>query len=311
MDERGSILIVDSDVGFAAMLQESLEEEGEYRAVVAHSGVEAVEIASSQTFDLAIVDLGIEAEDDLDGAAVARGLRAEQSDLRLVLTPVEGDALPEELADLDVESVLPKPFFLPDLYDLIGVALPEPPGGPEPPEAPEEAIEADEGPPPEAPEEPAPPEEGTPAEVPGEPAEREEGGPSDVERAEMSYEGSPEVVQELEDLAWEMNAEAVVVTDGGEIVASAGWLSPEVVDQLAQIITESYRSSEGVAEVLGRERQRFEQTLEGGEYVLYSLTVTGDVILSAAVPTHVALGIVRYRVKKAAERLRHLVSVEQ
>lgn len=296
MDEKGSILIVDSDVGFAAMLQESLEEEGEYRAVVAHSGVEAVEIASSETFDLAIVDLGIEAEDDLDGAAVARGLRAEQSDLRLVLTPVEGDALPEELADLDVESVLPKPFFLPDLYDLIGVPLPEPPGGPERREAPEEAIEADQGPPPE---------------VPEEAIEPEEGGPSDVERPEMSYEGSPEVVQELEDLAWEMNAEAVLVTDGGEIVARAGWLSPEVLDQLAQIITESYRSSAGVAEVLGRERQRFEQTLEGGEYVLYSLTVTGDVILSTAVPTHVALGIVRYRVKKAAERLRHLVSVGQ
>jgi CheY-like chemotaxis protein len=262
------------------MLQEGLEQEGEYRATVAHSGSEALKIASTETFDLAIVDLGIDATDDLDGATVARRLRAEQSNLRLMLIPLRGDVLSEDVADLDVQSVLPKPFFLPDLPELIEDALAQPVGR-----------------------------AGQPSES-GEPGERP---PSDIEPPlrDVVYEGSPDVTRELEDLAREINAEAVLVTHEGDMQASVGRLSTEVLNQLAQIVGESHRSSKRIAEVLGRERQRFEQSVEGGEYMLYSLQITGDVLLSAALGSDAALGIVRHRAKGAAKRLRKLLSVEQ
>lgn len=270
---RGSILIVDSSVGFATMLQQSLERDGDYHTTIAHKGSEALEIASRETFDLAIVDLGIDAVDDLDGATVARGLRQRQRNLRLMLIPLEGDALPEEVADLDVQSVLSKPFFLPDLPALIERALAQPVRQSA---RSQEAIEPD-----------------TVVES-----------AIDIDPGQTSYAGSPDVARELDDLAQEISAEAVLLTQDGEVLASVGQLSVETLRELAQIIRNSYRSSNRIAEALGRERQRFEQSIEGGDTRLYSLTVVDDVILSAALRTDVALGIVRHRAKAAAKRLR-------
>lgn len=123
MRDTTSILIVDSNVGFAEMLKESLEQDGEYQATVAHGGREAVEMVSQKTFDLAVVDLGIDPVGQLDGEAIARKFRDEQPGLRLMLIPIEGDNLPEDLADLDVEGTMSKPFFLPDLPNLLDAAM--------------------------------------------------------------------------------------------------------------------------------------------------------------------------------------------
>jgi CheY-like chemotaxis protein len=270
---RSSILIVDSNVGFATMLQESLEQEGDYRTAVAHKGSEALRVAADETFDLAIVDLGVDAADDLGGATVARRLRQNQSSLRLMLIPLEGDHLSDEVSDLDVQSVLTKPFFLPDLPTLIESALAQPMGGAT---ESEEVVELD------AAVEPA----------------------TDIDPGEASYASSPDVVGELQDLAQEINAEAVLLTHNLEILASVGQLSTETLSELAQIIQDSYRSSNRIAEVLERERRRFEQSVEGGDYMVYSLTVVEDVILSVALRADVALGIVRHRAKAAAKRLR-------
>ncbi|MFW6136108.1 MAG: response regulator, partial [Chloroflexota bacterium] len=257
--------------------QESLEQEGEYRTRVAHQGSQALELASAETFDLAIVDQGLDAADDLDGPTVARRLRAGQRDLRLMLIPLEGDTLSEDVADLDVQSVLPKPFFLPDLPALIEDALTQAIGEAGPPGASGEGGRPDE-----------PPE------------------PAIVPRA-VSTGDSPELVRELEDLAREINAEAVLLTREGEILASVGRLSTDVLDQLAQLITRGHGSSHRLAEAMGHQRRGFEQTLTGGQVLLYSRAVAGDVILSAALSTDVALGIVRHRTREAADRLGTLI----
>jgi CheY-like chemotaxis protein len=267
-------LIVDGNVGFATMLQESLEQDGNYRTSVAYSGSEALGIVAHETFDLAIVDLGIDAPNDLDGATVARKLRQKQTNLRLMLIPLEGDELPAEVADLDVQSVLSKPFFLPDLPELIESVLAQ-----------------------------------SMAELPQSERITESDAATvklaaDVRPEETSYAGSPDVIRELEDLAQEIGAEAVLLTHNEEVLVSVGQLSTEIVSELAQITQDSYRSSNRIAEVLGRERRHFEQSLEGGDYMLYSLSVIEDVILSVALRSAVALGIVRHRAKAAAKCLR-------
>ena len=280
MDEGHSILIVDSNVGFAAMLQQSLEQDGGHRVTVAHDGQQALEAAAGETFHLAIVDLGLKVVNDLDGATVARKLRERQSDLRLMLIPLRGDTLSQELADLDVQGTLPKPFFLPDLPQLLEAAMTRPMAVPvAPPEI--EALQ--------------------PAVTPDQP-------PVAAEPSPRPRESSPAVMREIEDLAREVNAAVVLLTRGEHVLGSVGQLRPDAVAGLARIIAESYRISSQVGEILGREQRSFEQSMEGDQQMLYSLTVVDDVILSAALRGDVTLGILRHRVRSAARRLRDLMT---
>jgi CheY-like chemotaxis protein len=217
------ILIVDSNEAFATMLQESLEQNGEYRATVTAGEDEALQALSTARFDLAIVDMGLT---NPGGATVARTLRQQQAGLRLMLIPLMGEELPSELTDLDL-------------------AVPR--------------------------------------------------------------EHIPEIVQEMTALSQEINAEGVILTREEQLIAHAGRLSAEGAGALAQAVAESWRTSARVAQILGREQPRFEQSVESGEHVFYSLAVADDVILSAAMYTNVPLGIIRHRAKKTADALRALM----
>jgi CheY-like chemotaxis protein len=273
MDNLPSILILDTNVAFATMLQESLEQGGEYRATVAASGDAALHELATAGFDLAIVDLGLA---DPDGATLARALRQQQADLRLMLIPLIGDEIPPELADLQVQGVLPKPFFLPELPGRIADALARPLG-----EGPGSAGATAAGP-------------GT--------------GPGQLA---VQEELIPEIVQEMNALAREINAEAVILTCAGSLIAHTGRLSPEDANGLAQVVGDSWRTSARVAKILGREQLRFEQSVEGGEHMFYSLAVAEDIILSAALRASVPLGLIRLRTKTTAEKLRALIGATQ
>lgn len=269
------ILIVDSNKAFATMLQESLEQGSDCRATVATSGDEALQALTAADIDLAIVDLGLT---DPDGAALARALRQQRADLRLMLIPLMGEELPSELADLDVQGVLPKPFFLPELPGRIADALARPVGGgPDLAEVTEPDISS------------------------GQPVV------SSDERLAVLREHISEIIQEMNALSQEINAEAVILTCRGKLIAHTGRLSAEGSDALAQVVAESWRTSARVAQILGQEQLRFEQSTEGGEYVFYSLAVTQDVILSAALHVSVPLGMIRHRAKSTADALRALI----
>ena len=270
MDNLPSILILDSNEAFATMLQESLTQGGEYRATVAGSGDEALQELAAAKFDLAIVDLGVTAP---DGTPIARTLRQQYPDLRLMLIPLVGEEIPPELSDLQVQGILPKPFFLPELPGRIADAL---------------AISADED-----------PGGDQSASVAFEAA------PSQVT---VSRELIPDIVHEMNALSREINAEAVILTSGETLIAHTGRLSPEEANALAQVVGESWRTSARVAKLLGREQLRFEQSVEGGEHMFYSLAVAEDIILSAALRASVPLGMIRLRTKATAEKLRALIS---
>jgi CheY-like chemotaxis protein len=281
-----SVLIVDANEAFATMLKESLEQEGEYRATVATNGDEALGALAATEPDLAVVDLGL---DDPDGAVLVRLLRRESPDLRLMLIPLEGEDLPPQLADLGVQGVLPKPFFLPDLLGHVGAAL----GLPEsvsPGVA--ETTEPDM-----ASEQPVRPAVST----------TERPAVSTAERQAMLREHLERVVERMNVLCQEINAEAVILTCGGKLLAHTGRLPAEAADKLAQVADESWRASARVARILGQEPVRFEQSVEGGEYMFYSLAVAEDVILSAALGASVPLGLMRHRAKATADALQALV----
>jgi len=269
MNNESSILILDSDEAFATVLQESLQQGGEYRATVATSGDEALRELAATSFDLAIVDLGLT---EPDGATLARELRKEHPNLRLMVIPVEGEELPPELSDLQVQGVLPKPFFFPELPRRVADALAQPTG---------------EGPP--------------PAEVT--PVEPE----VVVSQSAVEPERIHEIVQHMNTLVREINADAVILTSGGSLIAHTGRLSADDASRLAQIVGESWRTSARVAKILGREQLRFEQSVEGGEHMFYSLAVAEKITLSAALSASVPLGLIRHRTKVTAEKVRALI----
>jgi CheY-like chemotaxis protein len=269
------ILIVDNNIAFATLLKEGLEQGGEYRAIVMSSGEEAVEVASAAEFDLAVVDMGLT---DPDGLALARALREKNPSLRLMLIPLDGADLPPNASDLDVQGVLTKPFFLPELSGHVADALAKP--------LREAAV-------------PAPGDD--PDDVRAEPTDK---GP-DQEVVEQV--GVADVVQKMAALAQEVNAEAVILTSGERLIAHTGRLSTDAVNGLAQAVAESWLISNRVAQILGQEQLRFEQSSEGGEHLFYSLAIAGDVILSLAIRASVPLGMIRHRTKTTADALQELV----
>jgi DNA-binding response OmpR family regulator len=283
MSNERAILIVDSNEGFATMLKQSLEQEGEYRATVTTSGNQALQTLSNGKFDLAIVDLGL---NDSDGVTFARTLRQQEANLRLVLIPLQGDELPSELSDLDVQGVLPKPFFLPELPERITEALTRPMG---------QTAAAVESP------------DNTEAEEPA--ATSNQPGPSGTERLDMARAHIPGIIQEMARLAREVNAAAVLLSCKGRLISHTGQLSAEKAVELAQAVAESWRTAAHVAQILGQEMHRFEQSTEGGEHMLYSLAVAEDIILSVALRANVPLGMIRHQAKETADTLQALIGI--
>jgi len=300
---ENSILIIDSNEAFATILKEGLEQGGEYRVTVTSNGDAALQALSNAEFGLVIVDLGLT---DPDGATFARTLREQRPDQRLMLIPFMGEGLPPEMADLDIQGVLTKPFFFPELPGIVGKAL---------------GRELDEGPSIEAPspsvETPAIVEAPAPAEAPAIAApphtvQTVEPAPADAERLtevrkRITEKRMQRIVQAMNSLALDINAEAVILTCAGGLLAHAGRLADDKANELAQIVGENWHTSAQVAKILGRRQRRFEQSVEGGEHMFYSLTISEDIVLSAALSNSVPLGMIRHSAKSTADALRQLV----
>jgi CheY-like chemotaxis protein len=260
------VLIVDPNQAFATMLQQSLEEGGDYSATAVGSGREALRAVSARNYDLAIIDMGLQ---DVEGPSLIRRLRGDHPELRLLVIPIAGEDIPEELSDVQLQGALPKPFFLPELPDRIGAALSTPFGG----AAPAPGASSSSPPPPP----PAPVEE------------------------------PPDLQMHLMQLLQEMRAQAVILIRDEELVAHTSRLPLDEVEALAAIIHESWNTSARVAQILGKEQLRFEQSIEGDEHLLYSLALSPEVILSVVVEGHVPLGMIRHRAKETAEGIRGLI----
>lgn len=268
------ILIVDSSEAFATMLKEGLESSGAYRATVTTSGTDALDVLSRDRFDLAIADMGLE---DMDGPTLVQSLRQSKPDLRIVVIPLFGQELTPDEESLEVQGVLPKPFFIGDLPDLIQKALTG--------LAEEEMAAA---------------------------AEVHAAAPSVIlpEPVLVPSVAAPEafaardVDSLLEELFQEVRAEAVVYTRRSELIAYAGNVTHERARELAQLAVDSMDAAHKMAAFLGETDDRFEQcAFEGDEYSVYSTNVTSDTVLSVALSARTPAGIVRYNLRRAADAL--------
>ncbi len=268
------VLIVDPNAAFAALLKEGIEADREYRAVTVADGPSALAALQSGAFDLAIVDLGLEAPEP---AILLRAIRGLEANLPILVIPLDGDTVPQELTPYDVRGVLTKPFFLPELPARIAEALGRPPPAPTPmPAAPTGAASA--------------------------PVAR---APARALRRITLPRNDPRLADALRALSDELNAEAVLLTDGSALAAYVGLLASSDVETLAHRIRDKRSASaQSLWVPAGHEQVRFGQSIsDSGEHLLYSLDVAEGVVLTVAVRPDSSLRIVRAQARQTAAAL--------
>lgn len=308
-----SILVVDGDDAFATILKEGLETTGQYRVTTVQAGSDALESIVEQPFDMVIVDMGLS---DVEPTTLVRAIREAKPSMRLMLIPLLGQQAPDELEDLEIQGVLPKPFFVGDLPHLVGEAMAIDTPGSSTPSKPELKVamsaRASVTAPREAPSsprvvrEPPLPEE-TPLAAPPTAPPTETPAYSKETMAKLQAK-EREIVQLLKYLNREVRAESIMVTLGAELVASSGLLGREQSAELASLVATTTEAAARSAAFLGEPDGRFEQSLhEGAEYSLYSLTLSEGLVLSLALSTDIPLGTLRYRARQTAEELMELL----
>lgn len=254
------ILVVDANEAFATLLQQSLEEMEDVHADTVACGREALRATAATRYAMAIVDMDLP---DLPPAQLVRALRQEHPDIRLMVIPLEGEKIPPELADVSIQGMLSKPFFLPELPDRVRQALSRP-------------IRAAE---PESPPPPAPAAAGE----------------------------AHSVLPLMSRLAQEVGAEAVLLIRNGELIVYTGRMSENGVTALTPLVADAWRTYTRAAQILGKEQLRFEQSIDGTDFLLYSLATRDDLLLSVVVAGKVPLGMIRHRAKETAEAIRRLI----
>jgi DNA-binding response OmpR family regulator len=106
------IILVDSDQAFATILKEGLEATGDYEVTLVGGGNEALESIGSDAFDMAMGDVWLEG---IKPHALVRDIRGGSACVRIMLIPLAGHEVPDELNGIEIQSLLPKPFFVDDL----------------------------------------------------------------------------------------------------------------------------------------------------------------------------------------------------
>ena len=305
-----NILVVDSDQAFATILKESLEATGDFRVTLTCIGSDALESVVEQPFDMVVVDMGLQ---DIRPITLVKAIREAKPSIRLMLIPLFGQQIPSELDDLKIQGILPKPFFVGDLPDMVSKAMVADAPEPLTPSVPELKIAVptrqnggSSAPGPAVVEESSLEGEAKPESV-APPAGVPTFSPEALSRLQTK---EPQMVQLLKSLNREVRAESIMVTLSAQLVAFAGLLSREQTARLAKLVAESTDAAAQAATFLGEPDGRFEQSMhEGAEYRLYSLSLGEGLVLSLALSSDIPLGTLRYRARQTAEELLELLSL--
>ncbi len=120
MDKQREILVVEDDAAVRNLIATTLDVHG-YRHREATTGAQALlELTSSSSIDLAILDLGLP---DMDGVDVIRSLRGWSHMPVIVVSARLEDADKVEALDAGADDYLTKPFSVEELLARLRVAL--------------------------------------------------------------------------------------------------------------------------------------------------------------------------------------------
>lgn len=110
------ILLVEDDLKIADFVQKGLKEQG-YVIDVRHNGDEGFDLASSETYDVILLDIMLPGR---DGLSILRSLREQKNSVPIILlTARSGLNERVEGLNLGADDYLPKPFFMEELIARI------------------------------------------------------------------------------------------------------------------------------------------------------------------------------------------------
>ena len=293
-----NILVIDSDEGFGNMLKDGLVNSGHYRARCVHSGSNALEAVVEDQFDLVIIDMALT---DMSPITLVQAIREAKNSLRIMMIPLIGQELPEQVNTLNINGTLTKPFFVGDLPDMVNKALGR------------QTAPASSGPVPVP--TPVPPtrDPGPKTEDSSIPATKEQALPPAIstvsqETVRFLRANESEILRNLDDLNVEVRAEAILLIAGGELIAQAGMLDRQHCEELTLLVAQSSQAAAQAAKFLGEKGDAFSQSLhEGAEYRLYTLTLGKGILLSLALSSNVPLGMIRHQCRQVAEQLSRFI----
>ncbi len=180
--------------------------------------------------------------------ALVRDIRVASPCIRIMLIPLVGEEVPDELNGVEIPSLLPKPFFVDDLWAIVAPAMGW--GGETIPRSaavwPETHVAA-----PLAEQSAS---EGTPADSSG------AGGPMPDRSGIFAIASQDagrwrsqekEIAQALKSLNREMLGEAITVSVGEELIASVGSIRPEQVSELVGLVSNSAGAADRAVKYLG------------------------------------------------------------
>lgn len=276
-----NVLVVDSNSAFAAMIQQVLEETRRFKVTAVATAAEAVRAVSRAPFDLAILESKIA---DAPLPQVVAALRDRRPMLAVMVILSFGEQSLADADSLDVQGVLSKPFYIPDLEGLVDEALTRPVGGVTPAARPK------------------------PIPVPAVSAQKPQGAArraapppppwlNDVGRA----------AQYLTSLTLESSAEAALLMRGRDVIAYAGQFASEQRDELSHIVAENWAKDSGGWQGA---QINFIRLGSGADYLVYSTLAAAGVVLSLVFQAETPLSMIRRQAKKATEALLNPSSVE-
>lgn len=197
-----SLLIVTPQTSFGAMLRSSLEESGQFRVHLAGDEPTAIIQLKSEDCETAFLDVDLGTDAVLE---IGRALRSVHADVGLVI--VSDEDLPPALDALRPWTLLRKPFYLPELMEMLGSTSEG--------HTPEPIIEL-------------------PAEI------------SMTENAELLWlQDVNKAAQRLTRLTLESSAQAALITRGRSLWAYAGGLSQETANELVRIVSRNWDEQKG------------------------------------------------------------------
>ena len=115
-----------------------------------------------------------------------------------------------------------------------------------------------------------------------------------------------EVEQAMNVLLNDVGADAVLLTFGGGLLTWVGGLDQPEAESISRAIIHGWRTSAEVARILGREQVRFEQSIAGGDYMLYALSVEVNAIMGVAVRGSAPLGLMRHHARTTVDQIAQL-----
>jgi len=264
-----NVLVVEKTEEFGSLIRSTLEETGQYQVELAISAAEAIEIGEQGGLQLLIIDFDLP---DLDAPTCIQRILSANPGLALIAIPPNNNPNDPVLSGLPISTLLPKPFYLPELTRIVSEAIVQPSNV-------ESSIQT--------------------AELYFDP--REEALTWVSGTAAPWANDTHEATQHLTRICNDTSAEALILLYLGRPWAQAGEVSPSQAEEVATKINEigvgegSRGAITTVTHIPGMQR----------DCTLYADGLLNDWILAMIYPSGTSFSVIRRQAQTATDKLRN------